>query len=71
MIRLIAVLTEGGVPVVIKTYVETEGEMIIGALISAAKTLCDAMGSGARKADTTYLSSTNSTCAILLMSNVL
>ena len=46
MIRLIGVLTEGGVPVVIKTYVETEGEMIIGALISAAKTLCDAMGSG-------------------------
>jgi hypothetical protein len=46
MIRLIGVLSEGGVPVVIKTYVETEGEMIIGALISAAKTLCDAMGSG-------------------------
>ncbi|MFW9849698.1 MAG: hypothetical protein ACFFF4_11175 [Candidatus Thorarchaeota archaeon] len=46
MIRLIGVLSEGGVPVVIKSYVETEGEMIIGALISAAKTLCDAMGSG-------------------------
>ena len=46
MIRLIGVLTEGGVPVVVRSYVETEGEMIIGALISAAKTLCDAMGSG-------------------------
>lgn len=46
MIRLIGVLTEGGVPIVVNSYVETEGEMIIGALISAAKTLCDAMGSG-------------------------
>jgi hypothetical protein len=46
MIRLIGVLTEGGVPVTIDSYVETEGEMIIGALISAAKTLCDVMGSG-------------------------
>ncbi len=46
MIRLIGVLTEGGVPVTINSYVETEGEMIIGALISAAKTLCDVMGSG-------------------------
>ncbi len=46
MIRLIGVLSEGGVPVVLQSYVETESEMIIGALISAAKTLCDAMGSG-------------------------
>ncbi len=46
MIRLIGVITEGGVPVVVNSYVDTEGEMIIGALISAAKTLCDAMGSG-------------------------
>ncbi|MHA1637987.1 MAG: hypothetical protein ACTSUB_08230 [Candidatus Thorarchaeota archaeon] len=46
MIRLIGILTEGGVPVRINSYVETEGEMIIGALISAAKTLCEAMGSG-------------------------
>lgn len=46
MIRLLGVLSEGGVPVVIRSYVETESEMIIGALISAAKTLCDAMGSG-------------------------
>ncbi len=46
MIRLIGVVSEGGVPVVIKSYVQTEGEMVIGALISAAKTLCDAMGSG-------------------------
>ncbi len=46
MIRLLGVLTEGGVPVVIRSYVETESDMIIGALVSAAKTLCDAMDSG-------------------------
>lgn len=46
MIRLIGVLTEGGVPVTINSYVETESEMIIGALVSAAKTLCDVMDSG-------------------------
>ncbi|TFG14337.1 hypothetical protein EU537_03915 [Candidatus Thorarchaeota archaeon] len=46
MIRLVGVLTEGGVPVEIRSFIDTDGEMLIGALISAAKMLCAAMDSG-------------------------
>jgi len=46
MIRLVGVLTEGGVPVEIRSFMDTDGEMLVGALISAAKMLCAAMDSG-------------------------
>ncbi len=46
MIRLVGVLTEGGVPVEIRSFMDSDGEMLIGALISAAKMLCAAMDSG-------------------------
>lgn len=46
MIRLIGVLTEGGVPVKIKSPMATDGEMILGPLIEAAKALSKVMGSG-------------------------
>ncbi|TFG34506.1 hypothetical protein EU527_03010 [Candidatus Thorarchaeota archaeon] len=46
MIRLIGVLTEGGVPVKIKSPMDADGEMILGPLIEAAKALSKVMGSG-------------------------
>ncbi|MFX0108653.1 MAG: hypothetical protein ACFE7R_10235, partial [Candidatus Hodarchaeota archaeon] len=46
MIRLIGVLSEGGVPVHMKSRVGTEGEMILGPLIEASKSLSAMMGSG-------------------------
>ncbi len=46
MIRLIGVLSEGGVSVHLKTNLETRGEILLGALIEATKTLSTVMGSG-------------------------
>ncbi|MGY5872640.1 MAG: hypothetical protein RTV72_10375 [Candidatus Thorarchaeota archaeon] len=46
MIRLIGVLTHGGVPVKIKSSMDAEGELILGPLIEAAKALSNVMGSG-------------------------
>ncbi|MGY5858717.1 MAG: hypothetical protein RTU63_05055 [Candidatus Thorarchaeota archaeon] len=46
MIRLIGVLTHGGVPIKIKSSMDTEGELILGPLIEAAKALSNVMGSG-------------------------
>jgi len=46
MIRLIGVLTQGGVPVKIKSPMDSDGEMILGPLIEAAKALSNVMGSG-------------------------
>jgi len=46
MIRLIGVLSEGGVPVHVKSSVDTESEMILGPLIEASKSLSTMMGSG-------------------------
>ncbi len=46
MIRLIGVLTHGGVPIKIKSSMDAEGELIVGPLIEAAKALSNVMGSG-------------------------
>ncbi len=46
MIRLIGVLTHGGVPVTVKSSMDAEGELILGPLIEAAKALSNVMGSG-------------------------
>lgn len=46
MIRLLGVLTHGGVPVDIKSSMDAEGELILGPLIEAAKALSNVMGSG-------------------------
>ena len=46
MIRLIGVLTHGGVPIKVKSSMDAEGESILGPLIEAAKALSNVMGSG-------------------------
>ncbi|NHJ14032.1 MAG: hypothetical protein EAX95_10175 [Candidatus Thorarchaeota archaeon] len=46
MIQLIGVLSEGGVPVHVKSAVDSDGEMILGPLIEASKSLSALMGSG-------------------------
>ncbi|MHA1741458.1 MAG: hypothetical protein ACTSVD_05125 [Candidatus Thorarchaeota archaeon] len=46
MIRLIGVMSQGGVPVFIKSIEKTEGEVFLGALIEATKTLSSMIGSG-------------------------
>jgi len=46
MIRLIGVLTQGGVPIKVKSSMDAEGELILGPLIEAAKALSNVMGSG-------------------------
>ncbi|MHA2358691.1 MAG: hypothetical protein ACXAB5_00315 [Candidatus Thorarchaeota archaeon] len=46
MIRLIGVLTEGGVPIEVKSSMEEDGELILGPLIEATKVLSSVMGSG-------------------------
>ncbi len=46
MIRLIGVLSEGGVAVHIRSTEATKGELLLGALIEAAKTLSTIVGSG-------------------------
>ena len=46
MIRLIGVLTEGGVPIKVKSSMEAEGELILGPLIEATKALSNIIGSG-------------------------
>ncbi len=46
MIRLIGVLTHGGVPVTVRSSMDAEGEHILGPLIEAAKALSNVMGSG-------------------------
>ncbi|MFW9960492.1 MAG: hypothetical protein ACFFDV_05705 [Candidatus Thorarchaeota archaeon] len=46
MIRLIGILTTGGVPIKIKSTTDADGEMIIGPLIEAAKALSNVIGSG-------------------------
>ncbi len=46
MIRLIGVLTEGGVPIDIKSDLNTKGDVLVGALIEAARSLSQVVGSG-------------------------
>ena len=46
MIRLMGVLTEGGVPIKFKSSMEAEGELILGPLIEATKALSNIIGSG-------------------------
>ena len=46
MIRLMGVLTEGGVPIKFKSSMEAEGELILGPLIEATKALSNMTGSG-------------------------
>ena len=46
MIRLMGVLTEGGVPIKFKSSMEAEGELILGPLIEATKALSNITGSG-------------------------
>ncbi|MFW9846651.1 MAG: hypothetical protein ACFFD6_07885, partial [Candidatus Thorarchaeota archaeon] len=46
MIKLIGVLSEGGIPVYMKGTAETEGEMILGPLVEASRSLSSMMGSG-------------------------
>jgi hypothetical protein len=46
MIRLIGVLTTGGVPIKIKSAIDADSEMILGPLIEAAKALSNVIGSG-------------------------
>ncbi|MHA2046375.1 MAG: hypothetical protein ACW99G_16440 [Candidatus Thorarchaeota archaeon] len=46
MIRLIGVLTEGGVPIEVKSSTEADGELMVGPLIEAVKALSSVMGSG-------------------------
>ncbi|MFW9794536.1 MAG: hypothetical protein ACFFEE_09555 [Candidatus Thorarchaeota archaeon] len=49
MIRLIGVLTEGGVPIEFKSSMEADGELILGPLIESAKALSSMMGSEVRR----------------------
>ena len=46
MIRMMGVLTEGGVPIKFKSSMEAEGELILGPLIEATKALSNIIGSG-------------------------
>jgi hypothetical protein len=46
MIRLMGVLTEGGVPIKFKSSMEAKGELILGPLIEATKALSNIIGSG-------------------------
>ncbi|MHA1769884.1 MAG: hypothetical protein ACTSV3_08575 [Candidatus Thorarchaeota archaeon] len=46
MIKLIGVLTEGGVPIKVRSSVDSEGELIVGPLIEATKALSVVIGSG-------------------------
>ncbi len=46
MIRLIGVLSAGGVPIDIKSDINTRGDVLLGALVEATKSLSLAMGSG-------------------------
>jgi hypothetical protein len=46
MIRLMGVLTTGGVPIKFKSSMEAEGELILGPLIEATKALSNITGSG-------------------------
>ncbi len=46
MIRLMGVLTQGGVPIKFKSSMEADGELILGPLIEATKALSNIMGSG-------------------------
>ena len=46
MIRLIGVLTAGGVPIKVTSAMDADGEMILGPLIEAAKALSNIIGSG-------------------------
>ncbi|TFH07510.1 MAG: hypothetical protein E4H14_08355, partial [Candidatus Thorarchaeota archaeon] len=46
MIRLIGVLTLGGVPIKVKSSMDAEEELVLGPLIEAAKALSNVMGSG-------------------------
>ena len=46
MIRLIGVLSEGGVSVQVKSDVATKGDMLVGALIEATKTLSSTISTG-------------------------
>jgi hypothetical protein len=46
MIKLIGVLSEGGVSVQVKSSVATKSDILLGALIEAARTLSSAVGSG-------------------------
>ena len=46
MIRLMGVLTEGGVPIKFKSSMEAEGEFVLGPLIEATKALSNITGSG-------------------------
>jgi hypothetical protein len=46
MIRLIGVLTTGGVPIKTKSSMDADGDMILGPLIEAAKALSSVIGSG-------------------------
>ncbi|MFW9806907.1 MAG: hypothetical protein ACFFFK_09280, partial [Candidatus Thorarchaeota archaeon] len=46
MIRLMGVLTQGGVPIKFKSSMEAEGELLLGPLIEATKALSNIMGSG-------------------------
>ncbi|MDH4212447.1 MAG: hypothetical protein OEV85_00860 [Candidatus Thorarchaeota archaeon] len=46
MIRLIGILTTGGVPIKVKSAMDADGQMIIGPLIEAAKALSNVIGSG-------------------------
>ncbi|MFW9832716.1 MAG: hypothetical protein ACFFEK_01870 [Candidatus Thorarchaeota archaeon] len=46
MIKLMGVLTHGGVPIKFKSSIEAEGELILGPLIEATKALSNIMGSG-------------------------
>jgi hypothetical protein len=64
MIRLMGVLTQGGVPIKFKSSMEAEGELILGPLIEATKALSNIMGSGevrqlAFKDDTLIVTETN------------
>jgi hypothetical protein len=46
MIRLIGVLSEGGISVQVKSDVATKGDMLVGALIEATKSLSSAISTG-------------------------
>jgi hypothetical protein len=46
VIRLIGVLTQGGVPIKVKSSADAEGDLIVGPLIEATKALSEVMGSG-------------------------
>lgn len=52
MIRLIGVLSQGGVSIQVKSNLETKGDILLGALVEATRSLSTAMGSGeVRKLD--------------------